>query len=202
MSAPCIRCSNTDRTNRNRLRPLLTPITYDSSSTITKFQLPRKYTSTHSDETKEIYISIGATYNPILLASEEAREVQSQVVGRWKCRNGKYQIHFTVLVSTEKNPYPFFRNLIFCQELGVVLEGFAFAETALLKLYPSLAQTKIYVHFKSINPAYERVEYWHRLGSWVTRSCQIKSEGPYHRFSELKNTSEEVSETTPAVQDE
>jgi hypothetical protein len=194
MATPCIQCSKVDRTNRNRIVPLLTPITYDASSTIAKFSLPRKYTSTHDDETKEIFISVGATYNPILLASPEAQEVQSQVVGKWKKCDGEYQIRLRVLVSTEKNPFPFFRNLVFCSELGVVLEGIALAETALLKLYPRLGRAKIFVHFKSIDPQYDRVEYWDRLESWATPSClPHTSTGPYqHRFGELKHAPTQI----------
>jgi hypothetical protein len=165
---PCYICNKEDKVNNHRLDPLLLPITYESSKIITSFDLPRKYTSTHNDQTKEIYLSIGHEYNKRLLESDEAVKVQSEVVGKWvKTKKGKYQINLTVLVSTEKNPQAEFRNIVFCRELGPVLEGIALAESALLKLYPRLASTKIYVHFKSIDPNYNRVEYWHRLGYWI-----------------------------------
>jgi hypothetical protein len=162
------------------------PITYESAEIITNFCLPRKYTSTHNDATKEIYMSIGHQYNPILLASEEAVKVQSQVVGKWskapstgkdavpldkwskdKKSHDRYIIYLTVLVSTPENPQAFIRNKIFCEEMGPVLEGLALAETALLKLHPHLGRTRIYIHFKSIDPAYDRTEYWRTLGYWA-----------------------------------
>lgn len=166
----CIKCSEKDRTNQHRLVPLLLPITYESSEIITDLKLPRKYTSTHNDTTKEIYISIGHNYNKYLLESEEAIKVQSQIVGKWiKQQCNKYEIHLEVLVSTEQNPAAEIRNRIFCAELGTVLEGIAFAETALLENHPELRDTKIFVHFKSIDPKYDRVEYWHRLGYWANK---------------------------------
>jgi len=174
MASTCVKCSTENKTNQHRLIPLLTPITYECAEVITDFRLPRKYTNTHNDETGEIYISVGHQYNQILLDSEEARVVQSQVVGKWVKVDCEYQIHFTVLVSTEQNPNAYIRNFIFCEELGVVLEGFAFAETALLRLHPKLARAKIFVHFKSIDPAYDRVEYWHRLGYWAADKCCSK----------------------------
>lgn len=163
----CVKCSKENKKNTHRLKPLLAPITYECSDIITKFSLPRKYTNTHNDETAEIYLSVGREYNKILLSSEEAVKVQSQVVGKWVKVGDKYEIHFKVLVSTEKNPQAFIRNKIFCEELAPVLEGFALAETALLKLYPCLGNTKIFVHFKSIDKAYDRVEYWHKLKYWA-----------------------------------
>jgi hypothetical protein len=165
MDKPC--CSKENKKNKNRLNPLLLPIFYESKEIITNFSLPRKYTSTHDDETKQIFMGIGKNYNQILLSSDEVVKVESQVVGKWIKKNGKYQIHLTVLVSTEQNPQPFFRNKVFCEEMSPVLEGIAFAETALLNLHPKLGRTKIFIHFKSIDPKYDRVEYWKRLNYWV-----------------------------------
>ena len=92
--------------------------------------------------------------------------METEILGKWSKKNYKYRIKLTAIVSTEKNPQAAIRNIIICKELGVVLEGIAFAETALLKLNPCLKNTKIYVHFKSIDPAYDRVEYWGKLGYW------------------------------------
>lgn len=170
MSESCQKCSAKDRSNQHRLQPLLLPITYESSEIITDFSLPRKYTSTHNDETREVYVSVGHQYDKRLLASEEAVKVQSQVTGEWIKKDHKYEIHFKVLVSTPQNPQAEIRNQIFCAELGTVLEGIAFAETALLKLHPKYGKARIFVHFKSIDPAYDRTEYWHRLEYWTPAS--------------------------------
>lgn len=63
----------------------------------------------------------------------------------------------TAYVSTEKNPQAEIRK-----ELG--------AETTLLKLHPELGSTKIFVHFKFIDPNYNRTEYWNRLAYWQIKS--------------------------------
>lgn len=159
-------CEN--RSNQHRLNPLLLPITYESADIITNFSLPRKYTSTHNDVTREIYMSIGQKYNKLLLDSEEAVKFETQVVGKWVKKDNKYEIHLEVLVSTEKNPQAQIRNKIFCAELGPVLEGIALAETALLQSHPKYGNARIFVHFKSIDKKYDRVEYWHRLKYWAT----------------------------------
>lgn len=162
----CTTCSKTNKKNTHRLNPLLFPIIYGSSDIITTLQLPRKYTSIHNDNTGEIFLSIDHTYNSKMLQSDEATKVQSQVVGKWVKKNNKYEIHLRVIVSSQQNPQAFIRNKIFCEELGTVLEGIALAESSLLKSHPKLDRTKIFVHFKSIDSTYQRVEYWNRLGYW------------------------------------
>lgn len=159
-------CTKDNKKNKCRLNPLSFPITYASSEIISTLSLPRKYTSTHNDDLAEIYLSIGPTYNQKLLNTEEVRNVESQVLGKWVKKGRKYEIHLTVLVSTEKNPQAQFRNEVFCREMGPVLEGIALAETALLEAHPKLGSTKIYIHFKSIEKKYDRVEYWHKLKYW------------------------------------
>ncbi len=162
----CRRCSIDSKENKHRLDPLLFPITYASQEVMETFSLPRKYTSTHDDEKKEIYLSIGSDYNERMLQTEEVILVESQVIGKWVKRGKKYEIHLRVLVTTEKNPQAFIRNKIFCEELGVVLEGIALAETCVLLRNPSLTKSKIYIHFESVDPEYKRVEYWGKLGYW------------------------------------
>ena len=102
-----------------------------------------------------------------LLQSEEEITTESSVIGKWvKVSDNKYEIRLRVLVSTKGNPVAPIRNIIFCKELGVVLEGIAFAETCILSKYPDLKNTPIFVHFKSIDENYNRVEYWGKLKYW------------------------------------
>lgn len=174
MTQPCHKCTKDDKINKHRLDPNILNIVYESSQMITSLSLPRKYTTTHNDSPPLLYAAIGHHYNKRLLSSEEVIKLETQIIGKWFRRNNKYEIHFEAIVSTEKNPQAEIRNTIICNELGVVLESIAFAETALLTLYPELAKTKIYVHFRSINSQYKRVEYWNTLGYWSSNKCKCK----------------------------
>ena len=162
----CIKCSKQNKINNHALNPLLTPITYETVKIVDNLSLPRKYTSTHNDDTAQIFISVGSEYNKILLNTAEVRNVQSQILGKWNRKHHKYSIHFKAYISTEQNPQAELRNLIICKELGIVMQSVALAETALLNKYPKLNKTKIYVHFSSIDPKYDRIEYWNTLGYW------------------------------------
>jgi hypothetical protein len=169
MSRKCEKCTKDDKTNKRHLDTNILNIIYESSDMITSLCLPRKYTTTHNDVPPLLFAAIGHDYNKRLLSSEEVINAQTQIVGKWIRREGEYEIHFAAIVSTEKNPQAQIRNTIICRELGVVLESIAFAETSLLKLHPKLGNTKIYVHFRSIDPTYNRTEYWNTLGYWASK---------------------------------
>lgn len=166
----CVQCTKEDRKNQNRLDPLLLNIIYEDSEQITSLCLPRKYTTTHNDVPPTLFAGIGHEYNKRLLSTEEVIKNQTEIIGKWVKKDCKYEIHLKAIVSTKENPQAEIRNMIICRELGTVLESIAFAETALLKLHPELKSTKIFVHFKSIDPKYNRTEYWHRLGYWQKKN--------------------------------
>lgn len=159
----CIICDAKTRVNHHRLDSSLLPITYESSKIITSLSLPRKYTGIYNDNTKQLFINIGHNYDMKLINSDTD---QSRIIGKWVKKHDRYQIYFTVLVSTKKNPDAKTRKQMFCSRLGLILEGFVFAETALLQSRPALGATKIFIYFKSNNQKYERTEYWHRLDYW------------------------------------
>jgi hypothetical protein len=136
---------------------------------INKLSLPRKYTTTHNDFPPKLFLAIGHEYDKCLLSSEEVINQQTQVIGGWIKKHGKYEIHLDCIVSDASHPDAKARNEEFCRYMAGVLETIGFGEAHLLMSNPSLARTKIFVHFKSIDPAYDRVEYWHRLGHWAPK---------------------------------
>jgi hypothetical protein len=160
-------CTTANKKNTHRLNPLLCPITYENADIITHFSLPRKYTNTHNDQTKEILISVGKNYNKIMLKSPESINNETQIIGKW-IKHKNYKIILQAIVSIHKNPQANIRNQIICNELGLVLEAIALAETALLTLHPKLLKTKIYIQFVSTDQQYQRTEYWGRLGQWCS----------------------------------
>lgn len=170
------------RANHHRSKSSALSVIYESSDIIDNLNLPRTYTMT------ETGYSIDHNYNKNLLSSAQTLKNQSQVIGKWIQQNNKYEIHLEVLVkghappsdgaqlhlvSTEENLDAGHRDHMFRKNLGFLLEVIAFAETALLKSHPELAKTKIFIHFRSLDKKYDRIESWHYLGYW-TQSQDIK----------------------------
>lgn len=142
-------------------------LSWETKKAVTHLSYPRKYTSTHNDERKEIYLGIGAEYNKSLLDTEEVKNVESEVLGEWrKCKCGKNKIFLTLQVSTVKNPNAVIRDMIFRRELPTVLKAIGLAEAGLIALHPSLKKTPIYIIFKSTDPKYNKKEKWGLLGDY------------------------------------
>jgi hypothetical protein len=162
----CVQCSEEQRTNKHLLQLQYLSLTYGSTNMINELSLPRKYTTTHQDFPIKLFLSVGHEYDSCLIANDPDKE---RVTGEWLKKDNKYEIHLEALVSDAQHPNAEERNKEFCNYMSIVLETIGFAETHLLLSHPKLAATRIYIHFKSNDPAYDRVEYWHRLGYWAQK---------------------------------
>lgn len=164
----CTQCTRAHQHNQHDLTPLKLPVLYESEAAMTQFKLPRTYTSTHNAEIPGRYVSIGSVYNQYLLQLPEVIQTETQVVGAWKRKHNAYEIHLEAIVSSMSNPDAAGRSKILCEGMHVVLESIAYAETAILKSHPELGRTKIFIHFKSLDPKYNRTEEWHTLRYWTS----------------------------------
>jgi len=163
----CIVCHESNRINQNHLLSSLLSVTYESDKIITSMSLPRKYTIIHNKMTKHTYINVGHNYDTQLI---DTHKNQLKIIAKWIKKVNRYRLYFTVLISNKNNIDAKIRNEIFCTQLGSILEGIAFAEKALIKSHPGLAESKIFIYFKSIDQKFNRVEYWNRLDYWVNHS--------------------------------
>lgn len=191
-----------ERTNQHKLKPLDVSIKFDApeivsslapeivsslnlKSELAKGRWSRKYTwGGH-------HITVGSVYDTKLM---ERISDETYALGEWVSPKGsdKFEIRLEVLVSTEKNPNAELRDKYFRSRLGVILEEIVFAETALLRAHPELATTKIRVQFQSLDPKYDRTEYWHRLGHWTAESLRAW-EQPLLTHNDQKKTSRNKS---------
>lgn len=175
MSVKCQFCSKEQRVNRHQLQLPLLSLTYGSANMINELSLPRKYTTTHRDVPIKLFLAIAHELDQSLIAADP--DIQ-RVTGEWIKKSGKYEIHLKALVSDATHPNAEERNREFCNFMSIVLETIGFGETHLLLTNPALANTRIYIHFESNNPVYNRVEYWGRLGYWSKKptKCHCDSD--------------------------
>jgi len=129
-------------TNKHYLDPLMLKITYESTDIISQLEGTRKYTYTHGN------ICVGSKYY--------TADTNKYILGEWIKENGKYQIHIDARYI-----------IIDDDDISIMLESIAFAETSLLENNPMLAGTRIFVKYQD-----EKVEYFHRLGHWTMESMK------------------------------
>jgi len=118
----------------------------------------RKLTLTHSDESGDLFLSIGRHYN--MLAID--RKKRDEVLGEWKQQHKQFVFIGKVYVSggefDEQSSQK--RFMIFQKELKLALTGIFYGDYKFLRNYPTLLNSPIFVHFQSIFPQYNQELYY------------------------------------------
>lgn len=161
------------RTNHHLLKPKMVSIKFDSPETITNLNFPRTYTwLSHR-------VFIGDSYN-----SDYMDKVSDNyVIGDWVSVNNSKEIHLQVMLKPTLSKEN--REKFLTEQIGLILEEIAYAETALLTLHPSLASTKIMIQSQDSS----EYEYWHRLGHWAPESLRDISSKPEKKPEKKKKHS-------------
>jgi hypothetical protein len=126
--------------------------------------IPRRYTLTHSDQTGDLFLSIGTTYDQNAIAGWYTRLMRDEVLAEYRLEGAEPILHVHCHVSGGLVfGFAGWRYRIFVYHLPGVLEAFRYGDTAFLSAHPCLEQAPIRVHFHSIRARYRRVEDWGSL---------------------------------------
>lgn len=129
----------------------------------------RTYTMTHSDDTGDLFVTIGLDYAP-----DKTNEIQDQVYLKWIKLDNKNLLLGEVLVDGEDiTGNPKIRNEIFRREMPLALQAIYVADSPFFKTYPSLADTPVLINFKSSYPQYNKLYSYGPIGDYHTRYKHI-----------------------------
>ena len=119
--------------------------------------IPRRYTLTHSDETGELFLSIGKYYD-----YSKVSELRDEVLGCWSCdENNLYYLRLEVLLDTCSDEEKIaIRNKIFRNELPMVIKAIIYGDREFFLIHKELYGSKVIIKFKSSNKTYNAVEQW------------------------------------------
>ena len=97
--------------------------------------IPRRYTLTHSDETGELFLSIGKYYD-----YSKVGELRDEVLGCWSCdENNLYYLRLEVLLDTCSDEEKIaIRNKIFRNELSMVIKAIIYGEREFFLIHKEL----------------------------------------------------------------
>lgn len=138
-------------------------VTYSKDVTTVGPVFPRRYTLTHSDNTGELFLTIGQHYT-----SENITPLRDEVIGEWKT-NGN-SMYFAVFVYIDNGEHD--QNVaakryeIFKRELSLALKAIRYGDRSLFSTYPYMDHIPIIVHYMSAYPTFAGQENW----------------GSFHRF--------------------
>lgn len=147
----------------------------------------RKYTLTHSDESGELFLSIGKGYDYTKIKS-----IRDEVLGCWICDFDKnYVLKLEVFIDgcgdekvSEK------RNEIFRRELPSAIKAIVYGDKLLIEEFEFLNESKVIVIFKSKYDKYNVEEKWGLVKDYTVEEC---NEG-YRASAEFENTA--INEAT------
>lgn len=118
----------------------------------------RKYTLTHSDETGQMFLSIGYEIDTLKINWE----MRDEVVADWQMINGQFIFAAYVHISNgdfdESKAgarYEHFKKM-----MPVALHAIVYGDQTLLAYYPWLLDSPVYVHFSSKYPEYNKTEFY------------------------------------------
>lgn len=114
----------------------------------------RKYTLTHSDNTGQLFLDIGADYNYEAIN----RQLRDEVLAEWQNNRlvGKVFVdgNNPTIESAGK------RFDVFKQELGTALKAIVFGDRSFYSNYPIILDAPIYIYFESQFPQTNRLFYY------------------------------------------
>ncbi|MBE5959860.1 MAG: hypothetical protein E7256_00500 [Lachnospiraceae bacterium] len=115
--------------------------------------LGRKYTMTHSDETAELFVTIGRRY-----AMDKVIPIRDEVLLEFRKKDGKLQLFGKVLVDGDGVPGDAtMRNAIFLKKLSTSLQAIRYGDRALYENWCQLDDVPIHIWFQSKDPRYNKL---------------------------------------------
>lgn len=137
-------------------------VNFREGVTLTDPVTPRRYTLTHSDETADLYLSIGQNY-----AYNELNPSRDEVLAEWVRLDGQHFILVNVLVDGQFGAQEaLIRNQMFRRELPLALEAIRYGDRVFFEFNAPLDNSDIFVKFNSSIPELNKVEYWGKASDY------------------------------------
>ncbi len=128
----------------------------------------RRYTLTHSDFSGNLFLSVGLEFDRKAISGLYTRLMRDEVLAEWLKQKGNFSFHVYchvsggIILGTAG-----WRYSIFKRELPLVLRCICTGDRYLFDVHPSLKNTIIFIHFKSTNKKYHKIEKWGTPSNYI-----------------------------------
>jgi len=131
------------------------------------FNLPRKYTLTHSDTTGDLFLTISREYDEKQISGWYTKFMRDEVLGEWKAKDGKHELHLYLHIS---GGFIFgwakIRDKIIRSHLKLVFQCIRYAEQEIIERNPDLDKSPIFAHFLSKRKKFNTIELFGDLSNY------------------------------------
>lgn len=163
----------------SKFQPEKLNVSYKDKISINSSLIPRKYTLTHSDESGELFLSIGSKYD----LDQIDYNNRDEVLGSWE-KDNEYYLLITVEVDKgEDLSNTIRRDKIFRQELPLVLMAIIYGDNLLLENNKELYESPIRVKFNSKINEYNMLEEWGKVKDYKYNVNRYNNELPNYKFN-------------------
>ncbi len=139
-------------------------VEYRDNVTATSPLEKRTYTMTHSDETGDLFVTIGLHY-----ATDKVSPMRDEVYLLWQKIEGKDLLYGEVLIDGDGlQGNAAIRNNIFKKEMPLALQAIYTADEPLFEKYPHLKDTPVLINFKASDPTYNKLYSYGPIGNYNT----------------------------------
>lgn len=125
------------------------------------FDLPRRYTLTHSDRTGDLFLTVSSEFDYKQISELYTRLMRDEVLAEWKTEQDRLFLHVYCHVC---GGFVFgtasLRESIFRRELPLAIEAITHGDRELVFKDERLTRTEVIVHFQKPKAKNCKVETW------------------------------------------
>lgn len=162
-----------------KFQPNKLNVSYKDEIGTKNFLLPRKYTLTHSDESGELFLSIGKNYD----LDKINYNVRDEVLGSWEKDDKEYLLITLEIDNGEEIGNTVNRDRIFRQELTLALIAIIYGDNLLFENNKELYESPIRVKFNSKFSEYDTLEEWGQIKDYKYNFERYKNELKNYKFN-------------------
>jgi magnesium dechelatase len=133
-----------------------------------RFQIPRRYTLTHSDSTGDLFLTIGKEFDREQISGWYTRLMRDEVLAEWRATEETPEFHVFchvsggIVIGTAA-----WRYNIFQTHMRQVLQAFRHGDSHLILAHPELDQSPVRVHFNASQSNFRQIQDLGFLGDYA-----------------------------------
>ena len=141
--------------------------------------MPRKYTLTHSDETAELFLSIGNKYD----LDKINYSVRDEVLGSWE-KDDEYYLLINIEVGNNNDINSIIkRDEVFRRELPLALTAIVYGDNVFLENNKELYDASVIIKFNCQIKEYDVLEKWGKIKDYKYNESNNRNEFPNYKFN-------------------
>lgn len=125
----------------------------------------RKYTLTHSDDTKMLFLTVANKYN----YEEINQKLRDELLGTWKKHENSYALIFYAYVGEENILNSLVKYKSFKYHMELAIKAVMFGDREFLKKNPDLMNCPVFVKFDSSISSFDNYEFYGFVKDYVLK---------------------------------